>query len=151
MDRSRSYKPVWSDAYVSDIDDEPELSTTPEWRRIMVSARKTKRDGYPDGMTQGQLGDLVGCSQVMISKIEGADGASKYVRRICRALSIPLPQHFVDEPDRSWSQLGHVLRRKDPEQYKILLAQVELAAKRAAESAAESTPDEPAEIGDRRK
>lgn len=116
-----------------DIENEPELATNIDWRNSMIEARQTKTDDYPDGMSQKQLADLVGCSQVMISKIEDADRSSKYIRRICRVLHIELPQHFVDERARRWSELGRLISHRDPDSYKIHIAQLELEAKRLEE------------------
>lgn len=139
-----SYKRACFHAFVSETDEDmPDLATNDEWRGIMVAARKQARPpDYPEGMTQKQLGDIVGCSQVQISKIEsGADGSSKFVRRISKALGIPEPRHFVDEDDKAWWQAGHVLRHKNPQRWKILLQLAEEDAKRAmAEEPEASAP-----------
>lgn len=140
-----SYNRLCSHRFVEDLGEEwPELSSNPDWRGIMIRARNDH------GLSQTELGRRVGTlmgtepfSQAMISKIEsGASTSSRLIKPICQVLSIPLPQHFVDEDDRAWSQLGHVLRRLDPDQYKLLLAQVEFAAERAEQ--AKSNPDQPA-------
>lgn len=112
-------------------DDEPELATNEEWRGIMVRARKEH------GLSQAELGAKVGCSQVMISKIESDDVASNSSRilAICEVLKIPPPQHFENEEIKSWVQLGRLLRAKNRSQYKFVLQLVESMAKEAAESA----------------
>lgn len=99
--------------------DLPELATNEEWRGIMRRARLEPRDDYPKGMTQGELAKKVGTSQVMISNLEsGAASSSKYVLPICNVLGIPLPEHFTDEVERAWAQLGRVIRAKGLEQQK---------------------------------
>lgn len=121
-----SYKSLCSYNFVASTDDEtPEIATNEEWRGIMVRARKQY------GLTQGQLGDAVGTSQAMISKLEsGEAGASSLVLAICRRLSIPEPQHFANEEQKEWSQLGHVLRHKGGQEYEAALALLRSMAKR---------------------
>lgn len=152
--RTRSYKAAWSHDFVAstEIPEWPELQTNEEWRGIMARARAAHND-----MSQAELARRVGAemgedapSQAAISKIEdGKVTSSRYIKAICVVLAIPLPQHFVDENDRAWSQLGHFLRARDPEAYKLELARLELQAKRLREanSNPEQTPDSP----DRRK
>lgn len=152
--RTRSYKAAWSHDFVAitEIPEWPELQTNEEWRGIMARARHDH-----DEMSQAELARLVGVemaedapSQVTISKIEGGQiTSSRYIKAICAVLGIPLPQHFVDENDRAWSQLGHFLRARDPEAYKLELARLELQAKRLRESKA--NPESPTEDADRRK
>lgn len=94
--------------------DLPELATNETWRGIMRRARLTPREpDYPTGMTQKQLADLVDTSQVMISMIESGEvGSSKFILPICKALDIVVPEHFTDEVDRAWVELGRVIRAK---------------------------------------
>jgi transcriptional regulator with XRE-family HTH domain len=130
---------------VPDDDEMPDLATSSEWREIMVRARKEPRPpDYPNGMTQQQLGEKVGVSQVTISKIEsGEQGSSTHILAICRVLGVPAPQHFADEHARMWADLGHVLRHGDPEQYEQILRMVELQAKRAIDAQRKATVPEP--------
>lgn len=108
----------------------PELATNDEWRGIMVRARKAHK------LSQEQLGNDVGLSQVMISKIEsGESTSSTYVLRICRRLSIPEPTHFADERQKVWSQYGHVLRHRNPEQYEAALRLIESMVKQVEQDA----------------
>jgi transcriptional regulator with XRE-family HTH domain len=125
-----SYKALWSHNFVASEDEqEPEIATNDEWRAIMVRARK----GH--GLTQEQLAEDVGTSQVMISKIEsGVTGSSKLVLPICRRLSIPEPQNFADEAQKEWSQLGHLLRHKGGDQYEAALQLLRSMAKRIEEA-----------------
>jgi transcriptional regulator with XRE-family HTH domain len=103
----RNYKAPWSHGFVTEEGDLPELATNDEWRGIMKRAR------MEHGLTQAELARKVGTSQVMISNLEsGAATSSKYVLRICRELEIPVPEHFADDVDRAWAQLGRVLRAK---------------------------------------
>jgi len=108
---------------------DPEISTNPHWRGIMVRARKAHMvDDHP--MTQKELGAKVSCSQVTISKIEsGEQDSSDRILDICRVLSIPAPQHFEDEDSRTWSELGRVLRAGNPDQYEAARRLVEALAK----------------------
>jgi transcriptional regulator with XRE-family HTH domain len=117
---------LWSHNFVASEDDnEPELATNDEWRKIMVRARKTH------GLTQEQLADEFGVSQVTISKIEsGAFGSSKLVLPISRRLKIPEPQHFADNEQREWSQLGHVLRHHGGAEYDAALQLLRSMVKR---------------------
>lgn len=86
----------------------------------MVRARKDR------GMTQKELGARVGTSQNIISLIEtGEVGSSAFIQPVCRVLKIPLPMHFADEDDATWSQLGHLLRTKNMKAFKRALALVE--------------------------
>lgn len=141
-----SYKALWSYNFVAPQDEEmPELATNDEWRGIMRRAREEARPNYPKGMTQSELAGKVGTSQVMISKIESGEAeSSKFVLRICRVLSIPAPAHFIDEKQKLWSQLGHVVRFHDEAQFETLLKLVESMAKKVEEAdrSAETAPDE---------
>lgn len=121
---------------------DPEISTNPHWRGIMVRARKAHVvDDHP--MTQKELGTKVGCSQVTISKIEnGEQDASDRILEICRVLSIPAPQHFEDEDSRTWSELGRVLRAGSPEQYEAARRLVETMAKALPPKTATANDDE---------
>lgn len=118
-------------------EDMPELATNDEWRAIMIRARKDH------GMTQEQLAEAVGASQVMISKIEsGAASSSTYILRICRVLKIPEPMHFANEEQREWSQLGHLLRRTSPDQYQAALRLLRSMVKQAEHAATEEAKPE---------
>lgn len=100
-----------------------------------------------ENMTQGELAAAVRRvlksdepSQAMISKIEsGASTSSKFVKPICQVLSIALPEHFADESDRAWVQLGRVLRARNLDQYRHWLAVIEQAA--SADAAPIPTPE----------
>lgn len=123
---------------MTDPDKEPELATNEEWRAIMTRARKAR------GLTQEALGSKVGTSQVLISRLESGNlGASSFVLAICRELEIPEPQHFADDDQREWSQLGHVLRRH-PDRYQaamgILRALADAEGPAATQSDESSTP-----------
>lgn len=131
------------DGFVAN-DAKPELATNPTWRGIMVRARKTH------GMTQGDLGKAVGLSQVMISKIEtGESGGSSEILAICQALSIQAPQHYADEWQQKWAELGQVLRQHNPGQAEAALALVKSMADNEEARAVRSEEVEPA--SDRRK
>ena len=142
---TESYKPLCSHNFVADEQEHmPELATNETWRGIMARARKTH------GLTQGQLGDDVGLSQVMISKLEtGESESSTFILRICRRLSIAEPQHFANERDRHWAELGHLLRLKATGQYDATTALVESMLKKLED--AEAANDETTEPQDRRK
>lgn len=128
---------MWSHNFMSHDEHElPELATNEEWRLIMARARKDH------GLSQEQLGDDVGATQVSISKIEsGEHASSKYVLPICRRLKIPEPAHFADEKQREWSEIGHVLRNRNPDQYEAMLSLVRSMAK-AAEQATKADESE---------
>ncbi len=95
-----------------------------------------KRARADHGLTQDELATAVGKrikgeapSQALMSKIEsGATESSEYVIPICEVLSIPLPEHFLNEDDRDWSRLGRVLRSKDVEQYRRWVSLLESIA-----------------------
>ena len=56
------------------------------------------------GLSQGQLAQLVGTTQSVISRLEDADyeGHSlKMLRRIARALNCRLEVHFIPEPNKT--------------------------------------------------
>jgi transcriptional regulator with XRE-family HTH domain len=120
--------------FVDDLGEEmPELATNGEWRTIMARARRDQ------GLSQAQLGDTVGLSQVMISKIEsGESSSSTFILRICRRLQIPTPSHYADEESRHWSELGHVLRHGDPEQYEAMMRMIETVTRRIQEAQTEA-------------
>lgn len=106
------------------VDDFPELATNAEWRGIMQRARKDH------GYSQETFAKMLSVSQPLISKIEsGETAASKLVIPICQMLSIPLPEHFVDEAERAWVQLGRLLRSRNPVQAKLALELVESMVK----------------------
>lgn len=136
---TESYKALCFNHFVeSDTENEPELATNDEWRGIMARARKDH------GMSQEDLGQKVGSSQAMISKIEsGESGSSKLVRPICVLLNIPLPEHFTDEAERAWVQAGRVLRHRNPEQAKATLALVESMAKQYEDAEQPAEPEPP--------
>lgn len=93
-----------------DIENEPELATNDDWRSMMTRARKDH------GLSQEDLAAEFGVSQAIISKLEsGTTASSKLIRPICRRLSIPLPEHYVDEDERDWILLGRALRHRDIE------------------------------------
>lgn len=117
--RTRSYNAAWFHDFVADDEEMPEIATNEEWRGIMVRARKAH------GLSQEQLGDKVGLSQVMISKLESAQASSTYIMRICRVLHIQPPEHYENEDQKQWANLGRVLRARKPEQYRRALALVE--------------------------
>lgn len=110
----------FSERVEPDTQEEPELATNEEWRGIMVRARKEH------GFSQESLGQKLGVSQALISKMESGEvGSSKLVMPICRLLGIPAPEHFVDEEEKNWVRLGRVLRHRNPEQAKVALQLVE--------------------------
>lgn len=100
----------------SEPEKEPELPTNVHWRELMAATRKKA------GLSQEELGRRVDATQVSISKIESGETASStYIRPICRELSIPLPEHFVDEEQRRfWSELS-IVQRNNPDQYRAVL------------------------------
>jgi transcriptional regulator with XRE-family HTH domain len=101
-------------------DPDPEVATNDEWREIMVAARKDL------GMTQAQLATRIGAKQPQISEIESGDVVSSaLILPICRVLKIAEPQHYVDEDQKLWSQLGHLLRNKSMKKYRRYLALLE--------------------------
>lgn len=113
---------------------DPELATNDEWRGIMRRARATR------GWSQAELAQRVGTSQNMISNIEsGSVRASQFVMPICEQLGINPPMFYLDEDDRSWIQLGRVLRARDMEVFRRALALVEVMAETASRAA--SAPD----------
>lgn len=104
-------------------DPRPEIATNEEWRGIMVRARKAYKG---EGLTQKELGARVGTSQNIISLIESGEvESSQYVLPICDVLEIPPPIHYASEDQKIWSQLGHVLRNKNPKQFRRAMALVE--------------------------
>lgn len=133
-----SYKPLCFHGIVAD-DEEPdperddrtaEIATNKTWRGIMVRARKTH------GMSQADLGKLVKMSQAMISKIETGDsGGSSEILAICDILKITPPQHFADEWQKKWAELGQLLRHKNPTQAAAALVLVETMANAPAPAA----------------
>jgi transcriptional regulator with XRE-family HTH domain len=129
--------------------DEPELATNEEWRGIMKRARKEHQ------LSQEELAAKVGCSQVMIAKIESdaTASSSKYILAICDELDIPPPQHFENEDMKAWAQLGRVLRAKNRKQYEIALKLVESMAQEAEqrEAGERRNPDPEPEQPTRRK
>lgn len=108
-----AHNALCSHNFVSDLDDEPELATNDEWCSMMIRARKDH------GLSQEELAAKFGASQAIISKLEkGVIGASKLVRPISVLLSIPLPEHFLNEADREWIMLGRALRHRGVENAK---------------------------------
>jgi transcriptional regulator with XRE-family HTH domain len=122
--------------FVTDPNEEmPELATNEEWRGIMIRARNAH------GLTQKQLGDKVGLSQVMISKLEsGESSASTHVLRICRVLQIPEPVNFATDEQKEWWQLGHVLRARNPDQYEAALRLLRSMVDAVEQETAETQP-----------
>ena len=55
----------------------------------------------------------------------GQFSSSKYVRPVCDVLSIPEPNNFANEDDRSWVQLGRLLRSRNMEQFRRAMSLVE--------------------------
>lgn len=101
-------------------EERPELATNEEWRSTMRRARADRT------WTQVELGRRVGTSQNMISLIESGEvTSSQFILPICRALSIPPPMFFEDEDDRTWIQLGRLLRRRDMNVFRRALSLVE--------------------------
>lgn len=100
-------------------ENDPELATNTLWREEMILARKTA------GLTQEQLGDRIGATQVSISKIEsGENESSRFVMPICRVLKIAAPEHYASAEDRDFQREISKLRRENPEQYRSLVALV---------------------------
>lgn len=129
------YNPLWSHNFMVNEDD-PELATNEEWRGIMVRARKAH------GLSQDALAGKLRASQALISKIESGEvSSSSLVLPICRLLSIPLPEHFVDEFERSWVQLGRALRHRSPNQAKATLELIKSIVEQAGEPGAEEKRD----------
>lgn len=86
----------------------------------MVKARKDL------DLTQAQLGAKVDTSQNMISLIESGEvGSSTFILAICRVLKIAEPLHYVSDEQKTWSQLGHLLRNKHPKKYRRYVALLE--------------------------
>jgi transcriptional regulator with XRE-family HTH domain len=106
--------------------DDPELPITDHWRGI---AKRAMKDS---DVSQEQVGAAVGISQAMVSKILNNDDtrSSTFVRAISKFLKIPEPQSFASDDQQLWWELGHVLRHRDPEQYKATLVMLETMAKR---------------------
>lgn len=103
-------------------------------------------------LTQLELASRVGTSQNMISNIEsGGVTSSKFVLPICRALSIPPPMFFESEDQKSWSQLGHVLRGKSMKKFKLAMALVESMVDDEEPESRRSERDQPAANNDNRK
>ena len=111
----------WSHGVVpADPADDPEVPTTPEWRKDMIRTRKLK------GLTQEQLGRRVGTSQNIVSLIEsGKLGSSAFVLRIARVLAIAAPQFHGDAHQELWAKLGQQLQSRSPRQFRRALALVE--------------------------
>lgn len=105
----------WSHNFMSN-QEEPELATNRNWREEMIAARESA------GLTQEQLGKIVGATQVSISKIEtGEHGSSKFVRPICRALKIYTPEHYATDEDRIFMHELSEVRRNFPERYRAVV------------------------------
>jgi transcriptional regulator with XRE-family HTH domain len=139
---------LWSHTYVAD-DERPEIATNETWRAIMVKARKDH-----DGMTQAQLGEKVGCSQVMIAKIEtGASTSSEFIMPICRVLGIAPPMHYVAEWQRRWDEIGTWARHRTPEQFAATMQMLEATKQELdrADAAAKARAEEPPKPDDRGK
>lgn len=112
--------------------DPPELTTTPEFRRDMVKARRAKH------LTQKQLGARIGTSQNIISLIEsGKVETSSYILPICKVLVIAPPSFHQDDDQKQWAQLGHLLRVKNPKQFRRALALVESMLEDSTQAPAE--------------
>lgn len=86
----------------------------------MIAARKAKN------LTQKQVGARVGTSQNIISLIESGEiESSSYILPISKLLGIAPPQFHETEDQKSWAQLGHMLRMKNRKQFRRVLALVE--------------------------
>lgn len=86
----------------------------------MIKARKLKR------LTQKQVGSRVGTSQAIVSMIESGEiESSRFILPICKLLGVAPPQHHENEEQKQWSQLGHLLRTRNPRQFRRALALVE--------------------------
>lgn len=106
-------------------------------------------------MTQDDLAAAVGKhihadapSQALISKIEsGQIESSDMVVPICEVLGIAFPEHFVNEDDRNWVQLGRVLRSKNMDKYKkwLSLLEDEVEPEKPAATEPEVIPTKPPE------
>jgi transcriptional regulator with XRE-family HTH domain len=92
----------------------------------MVAARKAK------GWSQKRLAGEVGCSQGLISQIEGGQrGASGLALKIAEALDIDPPFLVQRDLEKKWIATGLELRRRDPESFENILRTAELALRRA--------------------
>lgn len=117
---------------------DPEVATTPEWRRDMKRARERLE------ITQKALAVRLGCKQAMVSQLEnGTIRASKFVLPICRILAIAPPTHFMIEEQREWSRLGHLLQSGDREAFAL-----ELVGLRQAVARLEKAEQEKQELRD---
>lgn len=124
---NRTYKNAWLHRFVATDGDLPELPTNEHWRELMKRARLQPRPpDYPKGITQQQLADMVGTSQVMISLIESGEvSSSKFIKPICQALgNIPPPEHFADELNRRWAKFGQMLRSRGLEKQEAAIRAV---------------------------
>lgn len=99
----------------------PEIYFSKEWGNLVRRARNDR------GLSQGELGDLIGVEQAMISYIEtGKVNSSKAVVPLCEVLNIPRPkQYFDDELEERWVEVGRVLRRVNEAGLRGLLAAAE--------------------------
>lgn len=99
----------------------PELATNDYWRGTMRRARIERE------LTQGQLGDLIGVTQPLISGIEsGVIRQSKAVLLICQELRIPRPDDvYADEEEQRWVEAGRALRARNADQFAAMLTTVE--------------------------
>lgn len=119
-----------------------DMPTSEYWRGVMIRARKAR-------LTQGELGDAVGCSQNTISDLEsGKQAASKFVPAICVALGIPLPMFFAkDEYDERWLEAGRFLRSRNMRRFLQYLAIFEEEAGIEPASEDQADPVESADGG----
>lgn len=103
---------------------DPEMPTTPLWRRHMREAREIA------GWSQTDLSRKVGVSQPIISNIEtGELGASSAVLAISRLLRIPPPYvELEDATDERLLAAARAIRARDPRIFEQQLQSLELLA-----------------------
>jgi transcriptional regulator with XRE-family HTH domain len=106
-------------------DDQRELRTTPLWRQWMVARREQL------GLTQTELGRMVGVSQPIISHIEnGVVDASVAVEAISDRLGIPPPYVAVEyEDEKRLIDAGRALRSANRDVFVAQLQLLETLAK----------------------
>lgn len=103
----------------------PEMPFDKDWADLVRSTRKSK------GWSQDDLATRAGCTQAMISMIEGfTSQQSRAVVPIARALGIALPRAY-SEDDRAlqWRVVGDEIRREDPDAFTHLLLLAESIAR----------------------
>lgn len=104
----------------------------------MVRARKEHK------LTQAELAMRVGTSQNIVSLIEsGGVSSSAFIMPICKVLKIPPPMHFEDDDQKSWSELGHMLRHRNMKQFRRAMALVQAMVEDEEEEAKPANDEEP--------